>query len=220
MTRILVTGFGPFPGVTDNPSDDLMRALGARVKHFKQLGILLEARTLPVVYEGLAGRLSALVQETAPDAILHFGVATRRKMISVETRAHNRRYPRAVDARGAQPGSAILYVDGPATIGVQIPAAKIAARIRSAGIAAKTSREAGRYLCNATLYETLRAQPHLPAGFIHIPLPGRRGAPDFHDIVEAADIAIVALAAHVHKAQSSPRRDAAHRICNADPAHG
>jgi pyroglutamyl-peptidase len=220
MTRILVTGFGPFPGITDNPSDDLMRALGAQVKHFKQLGILLEARTLPVVYEGLAGRLSALVQKTAPDAILHFGVATRRKMISIETRAHNRRHPRAVDAQGAQPGSAILYVDGPETLGVQIPAARIASRIRRAGIAAQTSRDAGRYLCNATLYETLRAQPHLPAGFIHIPLPGRRGAPDFPDIVEAADIAILALAAHVHKAQSSPRRDAAHRICNADPAHG
>jgi pyroglutamyl-peptidase len=211
MSRILVTGFGPFPGVTDNPSEDLMRALEARVKHFKQLGILLEARTLPVVYGGLAARLSALIRETAPDAILHFGVASRRKTISVETRAHNRRHPRAVDAQGAQPGSAILHVDGPATIGVQIPAAKIAAQ---------TSRDAGRYLCNATLYETLRAQPHLPAGFIHIPLPGRRGAPDFRDIVEAADIAIVALAAHVHRAQSSPRRDAAHRICNADPAHG
>ena len=202
MTRILVTGFGPFPGVTDNPSDDLMRALEARREHFKQLGILLEARTLAVVYEGLATRLSALVRETAPDAILHFGVATRRKTISVETRAHNRRHPRAVDAQGAQPDSAILHIDGPATIGVQIPAAKIASRICSAGIAALTSRDAGRYLCNATLYETLRAQPQLPAGFIHIPLPGRRGAPDFRDIVEAADIAIVALAAHVHKAQS------------------
>jgi pyroglutamyl-peptidase len=220
MSRILVTGFGPFPGVAENPCDDLMRALEARREHFKQLGILLEARTLPVVYEGLAARLSALVRETAPDAILHFGVATRRKTISVETRAHNRRHPRAADAQGAQPGSAVLHVDGPTKIGVQIPAAKIAARIRSAGIAAQTSRDAGRYLCNATLYETLRAQPHLPAGFIHIPLPGRDGAPDFPVIVEAADIAIVALAAYVHRAQSSPRRDAAHKICNADPAHG
>jgi pyroglutamyl-peptidase len=197
MTTILVTGFGAFPGVKDNPSAALMSALEARRDHFARLGIRVEPRILPVVYEGLAARLSALVDETKPDAILHFGVAARRKTISAETWARNRVNGRAADAQGARPMSKIIDPEGADKRAVRIPAAQIAAKIRSAGIAARTSRDAGDYLCNATLYQTLGAQPHLPAGFIHIPMPAeRRGEtqPCFDDIIAAAGIAIIAVA--------------------------
>jgi pyroglutamyl-peptidase len=205
MSRILVTGFGPFPGVKDNPSASLMTALRARRRHFELLNIHLETHVLPVIYNGLAARLAALTGDTAPDAILHFGVATRRKIISVETRACNRANRSAPDAQGDRPPSDMLNSKGGESLAVRIPAAGIAARIRAAGVAAETSRDAGAYLCNATLYETLRSRKNPPAGFIHIPLPaGPRNASQvsFDDIVEAAEIAIVAIVLHVRQVNS------------------
>jgi len=205
MSRILVTGFGPFPGVKDNPSATLMRALQTRRAHFELLGIHLETHVLPVIYHGLAARLAALTADTAPDAILHFGVAPRRKIISVETRARNHANRGAPDAQGDSPSSDTLDAKGDESHAVRIPAAAIAARIRAAGIAAETSRDAGDYLCNATLYETLRGRKHLPAGFIHIPPPAEarnRSRLSFDHIVEAAEIAIVALVLHVRQVNS------------------
>lgn len=200
MICILATGFAAFPGVENNPSATLMAALDKKRDHFERLGVRLETCVLPVVYEGLAVRLSDLCAQTRPDAILHFGVAARRRCISIETRARNRVDPRAVDARGERPSSNVLSRDGAEAISVRIPAAEIAAKIRRAGIAGRISRNAGAYLCNATLYETLRTQKSLPAGFIHIPMPALgddASPPRFADIAAAAEIAIVAVAAQV-----------------------
>lgn len=90
MICVLATGFAAFPGIQNNPSAALMAALEKKRDHFERLGIRLETRVLPVVYEGLAARLSALCAQTRPDAILHFGVAARRTRISIETHARNR----------------------------------------------------------------------------------------------------------------------------------
>jgi pyroglutamyl-peptidase len=201
MMPILVTGFDSFPGVKDNPSAALMAALDDEKPHFSRLDIRLETRVLSVVYEGLGDRVAALVQDVRPQAILHFGVATTREEISIETRARNRANLHTADANGAYPASHILDKRKPETISVRIPAAQIAAKIRAAGIAAKTSRDAGDYLCNALLFETLTSFEELPAGFIHIPRPRTEpitsSRPSFAEIVKATDIAIVAIAAHV-----------------------
>ncbi len=202
MITILVTGFGEFPGVRDNPSAALMRSLAARRDHFARLGIRLETHVLPVVYAGLAARLCALAADKTPDAILHFGVAARRKIISVETRARNCRHPGAADAQGERPASGIIDAAGPETIAVGVPAARIVARLRAAGLAATLSHDAGRYLCNATLYETLRMRRDVPAGFIHIPLPRRyRRTRDLAGIVAAAEIAIITITADLRRRQ-------------------
>jgi pyroglutamyl-peptidase len=201
MMPILATGFDSFPGVKDNPSAALMAALDNQKPHFSRLGIRLETHVLPVVYEGLGDRVTALVQNIRPQAILHFGVAAAREDISIETRARNRASLTTADASGAHPPSHTLDKHKPEAVFVRIPAAQIAARIRAAGIAAKTSRDAGDYLCNALLFETLTSFGDLPAGFIHIPLPMaqpiKSSRPSFADIVTATDIAIVAIAAHV-----------------------
>lgn len=205
MITLLVTGFAAFPGVQSNPSAALMAALEEKRDRFARLGIRLETRVLPVVYESLAARLSTLCAETRPDAILHFGVATRRRCISIETCARNRVDRRVADAQGRRPSLNVLSLDGAEKIAVRIPAAQIAAKIRCAGIAVKMSRDAGAYLCNATLYETLRAQHDLPAGFIHIPMPARHqdaARPSFAEIATAAEIAIIAIAAHARSRHS------------------
>jgi pyroglutamyl-peptidase len=61
-----------------------------------------------------------------------------------------------------------------------LPVQHIVARLRVRGIPAFVSRDAGGYLCNATLYHSLgraREAPGRRVGFIHIPATlGRSGA--------------------------------------------
>ena len=54
--RILVTGFGRFPGVQDNPTALLIHALGKHRTRLARLGIALEGAILPVEYAGVRER--------------------------------------------------------------------------------------------------------------------------------------------------------------------
>jgi Pyroglutamyl peptidase len=102
--RILATGFGGFPGVRANPTAMLIHALGGYRARLTRLGIDLELATLPVRYAGVARKLEELDETLKPDAILHFGLAARRKFFSIETRALNRLSLLHCDASGAHAG--------------------------------------------------------------------------------------------------------------------
>ncbi len=195
MLTVLATGFGAFPGARHNPSADLMVALERRKARFAGFGIKLETRVLPVLYAEIAPRLAKLAAEVKPRAILHFGLAGQRKLISIETRAFNRVSLVAPDAGGAQAREFRLVPKGAAILQAHVPAAQILAALRCAGIASYLSRDAGTYLCNAALYHSLAAPEPPYVGFIHIPWPARRGGhPSFAEIVRAAEIAILQAA--------------------------
>lgn len=206
MITILATGFGAFPRVRNNPSAALVNALRARRAHFSRLEINLETCVLPVVYDGLKTRVATLVENTAPQAVLHFGVAAERELISIELYARDRIGSRRPDMHGARPCYERTGNAGEGKVAVRIPAAQIAARIARAGIAVELSQDAGAYLCNALLLETLTSHKDVAAGFIHIPLPSRSRSsrPSFDQIVKAADIALVAVAAHVRQISILP----------------
>jgi pyroglutamyl-peptidase len=201
---VLATGFGAFPGAKHNPTVDLIAALRRREGRFARFGIKLETRVLPVLYAETAQRLAKLAAEIAPDAILHFGLAGRRKSISVETRARNRASRLYPDAGGKCAGRLSLVPGGAAIVKARVPAAQIVAALRSAGIASRLSQDAGAYLCNAAFYHSLVAPNPASVGFIHVPWPaaareqrssGRSSVrPTFAKIVKAAEIAILEVA--------------------------
>ena len=209
MIKILVTGFGAFPGVSANPSSALLFALNEKCRRrLERFGIALELRELPVTYDGLSPRLGALAKNLAPDAILQFGVAARRKTISVEVVARNRANILHPDASGASASSRILTAGGPGALTTRVPALEIVAALRRQGLAGALSHNAGDYICNASFYRAL-ALANVPCvGFIHIPpprrrLPLRRGCPHpYHrdqrprldDMVSAAEIALIVIA--------------------------
>jgi pyroglutamyl-peptidase len=196
---VLATGFGAFPGARRNPSADLMGALERRKTRFAGFGIRLETCVLPVLYHEIAPRLAKLYAQVKPDGILHFGLAGRRKDISIETRARNRVSLFAPDAGGARAQGLRLVPDGPAVLAAPIPAAQIVTALRRAGIASRLSHDAGSYLCNAALYHSL-ARPAY-AGFVHIPWPTRH--PSFAEIVKAAEIAILETAVAVRRERTA-----------------
>lgn len=205
MTRerlILVTGFGPFPGAPFNPSGALVKRLARRMTARLMIaGVRLECRILPTVYATIASDLARLETELAPDAMIHFGLAGRRRNVTVEVRAHNRFRPLSFDAAGRLPPSRLLEEGAPFTRPVTAGAVGLAAqmaRVTPTGL----SNDAGAYVCNQTLWHSLARAAGRPAVFIHIPRPRRAASPcakgsrrpTMQALLRMAEIAVMEIA--------------------------
>ncbi len=216
MLTCLVTGFGAFPGAKHNPTVDLVASLRRRERRFARFGIRLETRILPVLYAEIAPRLAKLLAEIEPDAILLFGLAGRRKSVSIETRARNRASLLHPDAGGIYAEGLSLTPGGASILSARFPAVQIVTALRRAGVASRLSRNAGNYLCNAAFYHSLVARHPASVGFIHITWPaarrGRRSStysssrPTFAEIVKAAEIAILEVATAARRGRSADLR--------------
>jgi pyroglutamyl-peptidase len=201
--RILVTGFGSFPGVHDNPTALLIAALGKHRARLARLGIALERAELPVDYAGVVRNLETLNETLKPDAILHFGLASRRRAFSVETRALNRLSLLRCDASGARASRRAILPGAPHAARSTFPVRQIEAELLRAGLRARLSANAGSYICNETLYLSLARSHARSIGFIHVPRlaradrpvgAGRIRRPDRADLFRAALIAILVTA--------------------------
>lgn len=169
-TRLLLTAFGPFPGVPVNATMRLVPALEESVaRHFPDL----RCETLMLATEWLSApeRVAQARQGEPFDLVLHFGVSSRARGFEVETRARNA-CQLAPDAAGALPPAPEIEAGAPARLPVSLPVRHIVSRLRARGIPAFASRDAGAYLCNAVLFHSLAVQPQSSSartGFIHIP---------------------------------------------------
>lgn len=169
MTRLLVTGFGPFPLMPRNPSAALARRVAASPR-WRVLGVDVTCRILTTAYASLPHELDPLLAEM-PDAVLLIGVAGRERRIRVEKRGTSRRSMLFPDASGA---AAAKPMAGRADQRwTRIAPVKPLRALRDQGLPSRISRDAGRYLCNASYYRAL-ALPR-PVLFIHIPKPPRPG---------------------------------------------
>jgi len=176
--RVLLTGFGPFPGVTENPSAWLAETL-AEQNPSPQFESELHARILPTEWE--ATRLMPRLYEALqPNVMIHFGLSERAKAFRIERSAHNRAALRA-DAKGAMPSGPVIRPEGPDRFDTALPAGALAAHLKTCGLPARASRSAGRYLCNFLYYHSLdwarRQESACLVLFVHIPpASGRSGS--------------------------------------------
>ena len=176
--RILVTGFGPFPGVPFNASSVLIEQLAETNPRSVPRAMIVPA-ILPTDWSLAAALSRGLVQKFDPDVILHFGVSRRCTGFEIETQACNLASP-FLDHAGRAPLGRKVRRGAPPILKATLPAPLLVQRLRLAGLPAVLSSDAGRYLCNAVLYETLlHIRDRKPAplvGFIHIPaLPAQFG---------------------------------------------
>jgi pyroglutamyl-peptidase len=186
--RILVTGFGPFPGAPFNPTQPLVARL-LRLRRPAFGDVELVGHIFHVTYSTVDRELPELIARYRPQALLMFGLADRTAHVRIETRARNAvttLFPDA-DRNRARKGSIISGADammfGPHT-------AKLLRAAVGTGVDARASRDAGSYLCNYLSWRAIEAVsgdngPRL-AAFVHVPLLKRDGA--------------------------SPRKDAKHRV--------
>lgn len=194
-TRVLITGFGRFPGAPANPSGALASGL-ARRRRPALAGIEITADVLPTTWEVAAG-FAARLARANPDIVLMIGLAGRRKQLSVETLAVNRAggFP---DALRRRPPARRLQVSGPAAVRALAHPARLVRALQLAGLPARSSRDAGRYICNAQAYGAYAlaretGRPRL-AVFVHIPRPDHRRL-SMAAMLRALEALLVALAA-------------------------
>jgi pyroglutamyl-peptidase len=178
-TAVLVTGFGPFPGVPVNATMRLLPELTfAAERCFPD--VRLTARILPTEWAAAPQLLQQVLAQVEPDLAVHFGVSSRARGFEIERRAQNVCATQP-DAAGVLPAAAQLGDGGAEHLAASLPVQHIVTRLRRRGIPAFASRDAGAYLCNATLYHSLacsRKTPGRRVGFVHIPASlARPGGP-------------------------------------------
>src|ERR1700723_329737 len=175
--RILITGFGPFPGAPCNPTQPLVARL-LRLRRPALDDVKLLGHVFPVTYQAVDRELPELLAKHRPQALLMFGLATRTAHVRIETRARNAVTTRWPDAdrtrarKGSIAGGADAMMFGPHT-------AKLLRAADATGIDARASRDAGSYLCNYLSWRAIEATRHHSgprlAAFVHVP-PLARGA--------------------------------------------
>ncbi|MBL8882625.1 MAG: pyroglutamyl-peptidase I [Hyphomicrobium sp.] len=185
---VLLTGFGPFPGVAANATARLVPLL-AQTAASAFPSHVFHHDVLDTTWGAAPGRAMALIARHRPSLALHFGVAASARGFRIERQAHNicRLSP---DATGCLPSDARLSQDGPDLHPVSIDTAKIEARLKARGFPVSLSDDAGGYLCNAVLYHSLTATKAVAAacrsGFIHIPADLEGPPLSFPDALEGA----------------------------------
>jgi pyroglutamyl-peptidase len=155
--KVLVTGFGPFGEVRDNPSAALARAVeGVRWGDHEIL-----SRVLPVSYDRAPAETIALAREHDVSMVIGFGVAMERSGVCVErTAVHVGR------GRPDMDGSERAMTEGPDRVMSSLEPTALAE-----ALGAEVSDDAGRYVCNAWLYKVTEALD-CPVGFVHVPADG------------------------------------------------
>lgn len=169
-STLLVTGFEPFAGHAANPAEEVAKALDGRAVG----DALVRSAVLPVHHAEAERLVARLVEESAPVAVVHLGLAAGRARIALERVAVNVMEFDTPDNAGFRGHGLPCVPGGPAAYFATLPLAEILAALLAEGVPAYVSNTAGTYLCNQTLYATLhrlsrRRQP-APAGFIHLPL--------------------------------------------------
>jgi pyroglutamyl-peptidase len=212
--RILLTGFGPFPGAPFNPSAALVKALARRRRPaFAEIDRV--AHVFATTYASVDRELPKLLAPR-PDIVLMFGLAGRRRHVCIETRARNAVTMLFPDATGCRPQRGVIALGGPTALMCGAPAASLLGAARTSDVPARLSRDAGRYLCNYAYWQALQkssdGRPLIQ--FVHIPnvalaqQPRRRAkrrSPSLAQLTTAAEAVLIALIA-------ASRRSRRHRL--------
>lgn len=181
--RILLTGFGPFPGTPVNASALLVEHLAAAARRASPAAAITTA-VLPTEWERGPAALDRLWAACRPDIAIHFGVSDRARGFVIETQAHNHCRAEA-DACGALPAANRHVPDGPGTYPTMLPTSAILLRLAARAIPCCSSTDAGAYLCNAIFYRSVvhaaAADRRVLSGFVHIPTCLAGGGPKGHD---------------------------------------
>ena len=186
MYKILLTGFEPFAGMKSNISGkvaDLLNSkimdidlgdspLGSRGVRNRNPTLKWETEILTVDIEG-SNRISRrVISESLDeyDAIIHLGLARNATIPRIETRAINLNKFSSPDNQGRIENCEIIE-GGPIEISVTGSIDSI--RRENLKMPFEFSNDAGGFVCNETLYNTLHAISFqnivIPCLFIHLP---------------------------------------------------
>jgi pyroglutamyl-peptidase len=204
--KVLIGGFGRFPGAPFNPSGLVALQL-ARRRRPALADMHRLAHVFAVRYADVDRELPALLARERPDIVLLFGLANRARHLRIEQIARNRMSVLFPDAGGFRPTEPAIAPGEPPLRNPR-PLARLVEAARDAGVRAMPSRNAGSYLCNYIYWRALESAqvaggPRLIA-FVHVPPVRRKARPAstkrrhryrLGDLVRASEAILVAMAA-------------------------
>jgi pyroglutamyl-peptidase len=163
MTKVLLTGFEPFGKATLNPSAEIVKRIS---------GPNVVTAILPVAYSQSAERLTSLINEHNPDAVICLGQAEGRTQITPERVAINLDDARLADNEGVLRNDVKILEDGPDAYFSTLPVKDFVEAIKAKGVPAAVSLSAGAFLCNHIFYvaQNKFANTKVRSGFVHVPL--------------------------------------------------
>ncbi len=166
--KILITGFEPFGGETENPSWEAARLLhGMRVGECDLVSV-----QLPCVFSKSLEALENALKLHQPQMVIALGQADGRSDVSIERVAINVCDARIPDNEGALPVDVAVVQGGPAAYFSTLPIKKMVTTLKSNGYPASVSQTAGTFVCNQVFYGLQHAlkDQKVASGFIHVPL--------------------------------------------------
>lgn len=171
--RAILTGFEPFAGRRNNPSEDA-------VNHFRDtivgdlevIGIVL-----PCCYRMAFETLWGAVEMAQPRFVLSLGLSSRVRGIRFETQAKNVMECDYPDNAGVKPPGEPIVPGGVPIYRTNVDNELLARQVLAAGIPSEISYDADSFVCNDTIY---RAMDRITTGgldlrfaFIHMPWTDR-----------------------------------------------
>jgi pyroglutamyl-peptidase len=206
--RILVTGFGPFPGAPFNPTMPLVERL-TELRRPALDDVALTGHIFHVTYQTVDRELPELIAKLRPQALLMFGLASRTNYLRIEARARNAVSTHLPDADGNRAQSAsIVHAADARHFGPH--SASLLRAARATGIDARLSRDAGAYLCNYLSWRAIEAtqKPEGPAlaQFVHVPLlaNGRTSGVTLEQLVDAGEAILMEMVKLTRQALRAP----------------
>lgn len=161
---ILLTGFEPFDGETENPSGLIVRALAEE----HRAGLV--TAVLPVAFDRAAENLCTLIETHRPDRVVLLGQAGGRNRVTPEMVAVNFRDARIPDNDGMKPYREKILKSAPDAYLSTAPVHALVDRMRTDGIPAAVSMTAGTYVCNELYFSALHWMAgHGETVFVHLP---------------------------------------------------
>ncbi|CAF0873766.1 unnamed protein product [Rotaria sordida] len=164
---VLITGFGPFRSVLNNPSWEVAKALKAYLEWQRPIHIILEE--MHVTYDDVSTRIPDYWLKYNPTLVIHIGVAVGTKEIQIERCACNIDYCYQ-DNDGCLPEDGrCVKKDAPPMLTTLLPVDDICAKVqRRTNMPVSVSNDAGRFLCEFIYYQSLFIDRKRTI-FIHIP---------------------------------------------------
>ena len=166
--RVVLTGYGRFGGVDENPTEMIIRALldkCANVDHLEVLDVSVDC----------VSQFHDRVDCCEDTLYVHLGVHGDTKCMLLEKYAYNNMTFRIPDQAGFCPAGQCIDDNAPldTVLQTEIDIEKVIDRLTAENFTVRISTDPGRFLCNYVYYQSLR---HLTcrghkglAVFVHVP---------------------------------------------------
>lgn len=185
----VVTGFEPFGGDPYNPTQAAVEEL-ARIWDGEET---LITEVLPVEFVAADRRIRELIAQHSPRVVVCCGLNAQITHPELERIARNDRNARIADNAGYKPEGVPVVDGGADEMRSTLDVEGVVAALNVRGIEIGASDDAGRYVCNSTLYAVLDALDGQGQGvFFHFPDDPDRGraADDARIIAEVLRAAV------------------------------